>query len=186
MTLEEIRRQIDTVDSQIKPLFLQRMECAGQVAEEKARTGGEVFVLERELEIVQKRTEDVDEDIREEYAAFLRHLMSVCRRYEYGYLKCMQNEVVDGALAGAGLCRETEHEKVRITCSCKASCSNLHLYLNMAALNQIPIEKMSVTTEADEQVIDMTLMGNVNDGNMRQFLCQIGKESDHFTILALE
>ena len=75
---------------------------------------------------------------------------------------------------------------MRITCSCKASCSNLHLYLNMASLNQIPIEKMSVTTEADEQMIDMTLMGNVNDGNMRQLLCQIGKESDHFTILALE
>lgn len=32
----------------------------------------------------------------------------------------------------------------------------------------------------------MTLMGNMNDGNMRQFLCQIGKESDRFTILALE
>lgn len=186
MTLEEIRRQIDTVDSQIKPLFLQRMECAGQVAEEKAKTGGDVFVLERELEIIRKRTADVDEDIREEYAAFLRHLMSVCRRYEYGFLEHMQAEVVDGALENSGLCKETEHEKVRITCSCKASCSNLHLYLNMAALNQIPIEKMSVTTEADEQVIDMTLMGNMNDGNMRQFLCQIGKESDRFTILALE
>ena len=60
MTLEEIRRQIDTVDSQIKPLFLQRMECAGQVAEEKAKTGGDVFVLERELEIIRKRTADVD------------------------------------------------------------------------------------------------------------------------------
>ena len=180
MTLEEIRRQIDTVDSQIKPLFLQRMECAGQVAEEKAKTGGDVFVLERELEIIRKRTADVDEDIREEYAAFLRHLMSVCRRYEYGFLEHMQAEVVDGALENSGFCKETEHEKVRITCSCKASCSNLHLYLNMASLNQIPIE----TT--DEQMIDMTLMGNVNDGNMRQLLCQIGKESDHFTILALE
>lgn len=186
MTLEEIRRQIDMVDSQIKPLFLQRMECAGHVAEEKAKTGGDVFVLERELEIIQKRTADVDENIREEYAAFLRHLMSVCRRYEYGYLEQMQTEVVDGALADSGLCKEKEHEKVRITCSCKAGHSDLHLYLNVAALNQIRIEKMNVVTEQEDQVIDMTLAGNVNDANMRQFLCQIGKEAGHFRILALE
>lgn len=186
MTLEEIRRQIDMVDSQIKPLFLQRMECAGHVAEEKAKTGGDVFVLEREREIIEKRTADVEEEIQGEYAAFLKHLMSVCRRHEYGYLEQMQAEVVDGALAAAGFCKEKAHEKVRITCSCNAGHSDLHLYLNMAALNQIRIEKMNVVTEQEEQVIDMTLAGNVNDGNMRQFLCQIGKEADHFRILTLE
>lgn len=54
MTLEEVRAGIDAVDTQMKPLFLKRMECGKHVAEVKAQTGGDVFVLERELEIVKK------------------------------------------------------------------------------------------------------------------------------------
>ena len=52
MTLEEVRAGIDAVDTQMKPLFLKRMECGKHVAEVKAQTGGDVFVLERELEII--------------------------------------------------------------------------------------------------------------------------------------
>ena len=55
MTLEEVRAGIDAVDTQMKPLFLKRMECGKHVAEVKAQTGGDVFVLERELEIIEKR-----------------------------------------------------------------------------------------------------------------------------------
>ena len=77
MTLEEARADIDAVDTQMKPLFLKRMECAKKVAEVKAQTGGDVFVLERELSIIEKRAGDVDKEVYDEYVTFLRHLMSV-------------------------------------------------------------------------------------------------------------
>ena len=48
MTLEEIREEIDQIDQQMKALFLKRMDCARRVAETKARTGGDVYVAERE------------------------------------------------------------------------------------------------------------------------------------------
>lgn len=38
MTLEEVRAGIDAVDTQMKPLFLKRMECGKHVAEVKAQT----------------------------------------------------------------------------------------------------------------------------------------------------
>ncbi len=38
MTLEEVRKMIDCVDTQIKPLFLERMACAEHVAAAKAET----------------------------------------------------------------------------------------------------------------------------------------------------
>lgn len=41
MTLEEVRKEIDAIDSQMKPLFLKRMECSKYVAEAKAKIGGE-------------------------------------------------------------------------------------------------------------------------------------------------
>ena len=40
MSLDEIRLRIDRVDQEIKKLFLERMDCAQSVAEEKAKTGG--------------------------------------------------------------------------------------------------------------------------------------------------
>ena len=186
MTLEEIRKQIDAIDTQMKPLFLQRMECARHVAEEKQKTGGDVFVQEREQEIIGKRASDVDVDVHEEYVAFLKHLMSVCRRYEYGFLEHMQVEVIGEAMADSGLCKEVEHKKVKISYSCKKKDSALNLYMNMINLNRIAVENMNVKTEGEDQIITMILEGNINNSNMRQLLCQIGKEAEHFTILALE
>ena len=42
MTLEEVRKMIDCVDTQIKPLFLERMACAEHVAAAKAENGSDV------------------------------------------------------------------------------------------------------------------------------------------------
>ena len=44
MTLDEIRAEIDKIDSKMKELFIKRMECARHVAEVKAATGGDVYV----------------------------------------------------------------------------------------------------------------------------------------------
>lgn len=102
MTLDEIRPQIDAIDTQMKPLFLKRMACAKAVAEAKAQNGGDVFVPEREKAIIEKRASDVC-DVHDEYVAFLKHLMSVSRRYQNGMLTDMQDQVLEEALGKAGL-----------------------------------------------------------------------------------
>ena len=68
MTLEEVRKEIDAIDSQMKPLFLKRMECSRHVAEAKAKNGGDVFSKAREDEIINKRAADVNAEVREELA----------------------------------------------------------------------------------------------------------------------
>ena len=82
MNLNEIREEIDRIDNAVKPLFLKRMECAKHVADVKAASGGDVYVPEREQAVIRQRSLDVRDEVRDEYAAFLRHLMSICRRYE--------------------------------------------------------------------------------------------------------
>ena len=185
MTLEEVRAGIDAVDTQMKPLFLQRMECGKHVAEVKAQTGGDVFVLERELEIIEKRAGDVDPGIREEYKTFLRHLMSLCRKYEYELLPQMQEKVMTAAFAAAGFTGDEEHSQVKIAFSCQKETSDLNLFLNMTKLNRITIDAMNLETESGVQKITMILDGGVTDADMRCLLCQIGKEADGFQILEL-
>ena len=185
MTLEEVRAGIDAVDTQMKPLFLQRMECGKHVAEVKAQTGGDVFVLERELEIIGKRAGDVDPEIQEEYKTFLRHLMSLCRKYEYELLPQMQEKVINAALTAAGLTGDVEHSQVKIAFTCPKETSDLNLFLNMTKLNGILLDAMNLTTEEGVQKITMTLDGKVTDTSMRCLLCQIGKEADDFQIAEL-
>lgn len=185
MTLEEVRNEIDEIDTNMKPLFLRRMKCGKHVAEVKGQNGGDVFVQERELAVVERRAEDVDPEIKEEYEAFLRHLMSLCRKYEYELLPEMQEKVIADVLEAAGLSEKTDHSQVKITFQCSKDSSDLNMYLNMVKLNGIQIESMNLETENGVQKVVMTLDGKITDPGMRCLVCQIGKEADGFRILEL-
>ena len=185
MTLEEVRNEIDEIDTNMKPLFLRRMKCGKHVAEVKGQNGGDVFVLERELAVVENRAGNVDPEIRGEYEAFLRHLMSLCRKYEYELLPEMQEEVIADALKAAGLNEKMEHSQIKITFQCSKDRSDLNTYLNMINLNGIQIDAMSLETENGVQKVVMILDGKVTDSGMRCLLCQIRKEADGFRILEL-
>lgn len=185
MKLEDVRKEIDAVDSQMKPLFLNRMVCAKHVAEAKAVSGADVFAADREDEIIAKRTNDVDEDVKKEYEVFLRHLMSVSRRYQYGMLKNMQESVITKALQQAGLDENAVHDQVVVSFSYLREMNKLNLYVDMVCLNDIVIEAMQVVPEGEKQHVILSLKGNMKQSNMRQLLCQLGKESENFKIEAL-
>lgn len=184
MTLDEIREQIDAVDRQMKPLFLSRMACARHVAEAKAISGGDVYVGEREKSIIQRRTEGIEE-FRDEYEAFLLHLMSVSRRFQYGLLTGMQNQVIKEALEKAELNENQVHQQVEIAFQCSQADTKLNLCLEMAKLNGIQVTELKVHSEAMIQKVVMVLDGNLSNVQMRQLLCQIGKETDQFEIVSL-
>lgn len=182
--MDEIRVKIDEIDTQMKPLFLKRMECARYVAEAKAVTGGDVFVLERELAIIEKRAHDV-EGVYDEYVAFLRHLMSVSRRFQYGILTKMQEQVISESLGKAGLDADEPHKQVEISFCCKKTVSDLNLYLDMVKLNGILVDSLKLCTKDGSQKVTMILDGNLRDKHLRQLLCQLGKEAENFAIITL-
>ena len=185
MTLDEIRMEIDQIDSEMKPLFLKRMEWARQVAQAKAVTGGDVFVGEREQAIIRKRAGDVEE-VHEEYAAFLRHLMSVSRRFQYGILMDMQDQVIREALEQAGLDGTREHSQVTVAFTCGKESGGLNLYLNMVSLNRIPLEQLRMDSQGGVQKVTMVLGGSLEHPDLRRLVCQMGKEAEGFRIVSLE
>ena len=54
MSLSEIRQKIDEIDSQLLPLFVQRMKCAETVAKNKMELNLPIFNAERENQILDK------------------------------------------------------------------------------------------------------------------------------------
>lgn len=182
--LDQIRKDIDAVDTKIKELFLKRMACSKKVAEAKAITGGDVFAPDREKQIIEKRAADV-EGIYDEYVTFLKILMSISRRYQYGILTGMQDSVLENALKEAGLSAEKPHDQVTVTFSCIKGKNEANLFLNMVVLNDVSLKLMNVEADESVQYVTMTLAGSLKDKNMRQLLCQIAKEAVDFKIVSL-
>ena len=100
--LDDIRKKIDEIDNSMKPLFLERLACSRQVAEAKAKTKEEVYVPKREEEIIADRSEDTQGETQEAYTAFLKDVMQISRRYQYGVLQELQEEVLKTTLKSAG------------------------------------------------------------------------------------
>lgn len=185
MTLDEIRVEIDRIDSLLKPLILERMSYSRLVAEAKKETGADVFVPEREREIVEKWIGDVEGERKQEYTAILRHLISVSRRYQYGILKEMQERVCKTALEEAGIDGAEKHIGVTILFVCPKYHGDLNLYMDMIQLNDVPIKEFHAEEVEAQILCEVTLEGNVNDDNMKRLLCQLGKEAPEFEIKAL-
>lgn len=58
MNLEEIRKEIDSIDKQLVELYTKRMECSRRVAEYKLENGMRIFDPERELRVLDKVEEN--------------------------------------------------------------------------------------------------------------------------------
>lgn len=84
MTLEEVRKNIDRVDGQIRELFIERMGLAEQVARIKAQTEDAIYKPEREAAILEKQSKNMDPHLVKEYKALIKRIMEVSRKYQYG------------------------------------------------------------------------------------------------------
>lgn len=86
MKLEEIRKDIDKVDSQIAQLFMERMDLALQVAKTKEEHNLAVVNQSREKEILHRISEEVGEPM-DGYARILFNtLFDLSRSYQNNYL----------------------------------------------------------------------------------------------------
>ena len=82
--LEEARRIINEVDSQMAELFVKRMRAAEAVYEYKKEYGLPILDEKREAEVIRKNSALVeDEVLKSYYVGYLKHLMSVSRAYQY-------------------------------------------------------------------------------------------------------
>lgn len=85
MTLEEVRRRIDAIDSQLVPLFCQRMDCSREVAKIKEQEQLPIFNAQREDEILDRVARNAGEygdAARTVYAS----IMQASRALQHGAL----------------------------------------------------------------------------------------------------
>lgn len=81
MNLDEIREEIDKVDTQLRELFLKRMELVHNVYLYKKENNLPVKNEGREAAIIEKRTADLDE-FKDECSEFFKALIDISCKYQ--------------------------------------------------------------------------------------------------------
>lgn len=82
MDLNEIRQQIDTIDSQLVGLFVQRMALSAQVADYKKANGLPVYVPARERAILQKVSQEAGPEFEKDARILYSTLFELSRGYQ--------------------------------------------------------------------------------------------------------
>lgn len=151
MGLENIRQEIDSVDAQMKELFLKRMELAYQVIETKKQTGGAVYVPEREQAIISARSKGVEQEYLPEYQAFIKQLMGISRTYQYSKL-VNQSESLQNLPFATG--------EIQLEFPYQPKTDHLATALNAAALAGLSVKTIETEEGTEKSICRMCLSGD--------------------------
>lgn len=140
MGLDEIRQKIDVIDTQMKELFLARMDLSAQVIAVKKENGGAVYVPEREKEVIEKRSAQVETEKLPEYQMFVRQVMAISRTYQYAQIADMAEELAVLPEGNGSIIIEASDEQGE---------TQFYTMLDAAALADLSIEDISVTEQGE-------------------------------------
>lgn len=82
-SLTELRKELNEIDGELLQLFVRRMAVVEQVAQVKGKSGGAVFVPEREREILQGVGEKLPSELKAYGKALFRTVLRLSRARQY-------------------------------------------------------------------------------------------------------
>ena len=82
MELEQIRQQIDQIDTQIEELFLQRMQCTAAVAQYKHANGMRIRDEERNTQIKQHASAIVGAELAPYVRRLYDEILNISRDFQ--------------------------------------------------------------------------------------------------------
>ncbi len=100
MKIEELRNQIDSIDTQLVDLLKERLTVAASVAEYKKENNLPVLDRSRERELLNKVSKEAGKEIESEARIFFNDLMGISRAYQSKLLgvKSSYSEKIDRAI----------------------------------------------------------------------------------------
>ena len=82
LNLEEIRKEISTINDEMLALFVKRMELSAQVAAYKKANGLPTLDRKREEAILQKVADNTTDEFRQFALEFFRNMMDLSKEYQ--------------------------------------------------------------------------------------------------------
>ena len=82
MELEEARKNIDKIDSEMRMLFIKRLEEVNKVIKYKKEHNLPILDASREKEVIEKNDSKVEEKYHSYYVEFLKSIMNISKEYQ--------------------------------------------------------------------------------------------------------
>ena len=80
--LEEARKNIDKIDSEMRMLFIKRLEEVNNVIKYKKEHNLPILDASREKEVIEKNASKVEEKYYSYYVEFLKSIMNISKEYQ--------------------------------------------------------------------------------------------------------
>lgn len=80
--LKDYRIQLDTLDEEMKKLFLERMKIVKEISEFKKQNNLNIEDKNREQEMCARLSSDVSEEYKSYYLMFLNEVINISKSYQ--------------------------------------------------------------------------------------------------------
>ena len=182
--LSEVRAEIDAIDSGIRDLLMDRMDCSYDVARAKMKSGDlTIYRPDREVEILRRLGNGIPEDRRAEYLAVVRKVMETSRMYQYGMIYDNCEEIAEKIFAGIRIPNNASRVSFRLTRPNRPnSMSAILSMIGDYGYNMERMEQVEEETESGAVTFELTVLGDLNDVHMKKLMYQLSMESSGFRI----
>ena len=92
MDIHTIRQGIDSVDDELRLLFLERLGLAEKIASEKAGLGLAICQPEREAALKERLLAEVDEKYLPYYSTFIDAVLDISKAYQRDIIENMEGQ----------------------------------------------------------------------------------------------
>lgn len=168
----EIRKDIDKIDSQLMPLFIERMKCSERVAKVKAAAGKPVLDRTRERAILD-RIEKSSDEYGKSLVPIYRTIMAVSRQRQHE--RILDNKGLRNLLVSAE--RQLPRENIKVLCQGVKGA-----YSHKAAGNLFGDSPVSFT-ETWQEVFEAVKNGSADFGVVPVENSAAGAVNDVYTLI---
>ena len=183
-TLEEIRCQIDIIDTEIRELIMKRLDCSRNVAMAKQASGNLViYRADRETEILEKLSQGVPEDRKAEYLAVVKKIMETSRMYQYGLLYDWNDGLFSERFGDIDIPADPSH--IRFSLTRPNQPSSMAQILSMIGDYGCNMELMELIGEDKKKgtvTFTLTILGDLNEAHMKKLMYQLSMECQDLAI----
>ena len=183
--LEDIRIDIDSIDSQIRDLIMKRLDCSEEVVAAKiADKNYVIYRADREAAMLERLGKGLPEDRREGYLALVRKITETSRSHQYDILfeevpELFETLTKDLSLPG-------HSREVELALSCPDRPNGLSALLSMIGDRGFDLTRLEKTGEDPQNgsaAFRLTLRGDIGCSPLKRLLLQLSMEAEDFRIL---
>lgn len=184
MTLEEVRREIDALDPEIRELLMERLDLTFRVIEAKRDAGDlRIYRPDREEEILKRLGRDVEKERKAPYLAVVRKIMETSRMYQYGLLYDWAGGLFADMTDGLVLPERPECVRVRLTRQDRpGSMASVLGMVGDYGFNMKSMTQLEEDPEKGKVTFELVIRGDLYEEPMRKLMFQLSMECENFKI----